>query len=479
MEQVVKIQEMEKMKLTQLLRGLDVVIKGNKEVVITGLSSHSQFVSPGSLFIAKKGKVYDGSDFIPQALAAGAVAILTDMYNPFFEHTVQVISSDIEVIEAILTKRYYGDPSASLFLVGITGTNGKTITAYLVRHLLGKCGLMGTIENIVGKNRCPTHLTTSDLVTNYKWLRKIADQNMKSAVMEITSHALDQGRVRGMMFDVGVFTNFSQDHLDYHGSMETYLAAKMAFFKQVKCSVFNSDEEVTKNLRGISYAIESDAMLRGTDIEESLDGTQFNLHYRNKVYPFTTQLVGRYNVYNCLAAIAVALHRGYSLPILRERLATFEGVSGRLEPIPNVRGIHIFVDFAHTPKALATVLCALKRMVRGKIITIFGCGGDRDQDKRPKMAKAVEQFSDHIIVTSDNPRTEDPMQICHAISRGLVCQPIIEVDRRCAIRKGISVANKGDVVLIAGRGHESFQNISGKFLSFDDREVVREMISAC
>lgn len=466
------------MKLRKLFKDFDVEIKGSKEVEITGISSHSQFVAPGSLFIAKKGKSFDGTDFIPKALEAGALAVLTDIYNPFLENAVQVIASDVGALEALLAKRYYGDPASSLFLVGITGTNGKTTTAYLVRHLLGNCGLMGTIENIIGKQKLSAQLTTADVVTNYKVLREIVDQKMHAVVMEVTSHALDQNRVEGIQFDLGIFTNLSQDHLDYHGSMEAYKAAKMTLFDKVSESIINRDESAAKDLEGITYAIDRVADFRGTDIEESLEGTRFNVHYQNRVYPFVTQLIGRYNVYNCLAAIVVGIHRGHRFSTLQKKLAEFEGIPGRLERISNEQGIHLFVDFAHTDRALENVLSTLKKITQGKIITIFGCGGERDREKRPKMARAVEKFSDQVIVTSDNPRHEDPVQICHAVAEGLTRKHFIEVDRRAAIQRGILMAQKGDIVLIAGRGHEPFQKIAGRFIPFDDREVAREIVTA-
>jgi len=466
------------MKLKKLFKDLDVDIRGSKEVEITGISAHSQFVAPGSLFIARKGKVFDGSEFIPKAIESGASAILTDIYNPFLERVIQIIVPNIEVLEVELAKRYYDDPAASLFLVGITGTNGKTTTAYLVHHLLQSCGLMGTIETIIGKQRHPAQATTSDVVTNYKVLREMVDQKMEAAVMEVTSHALDQNRVEGIQFDLGIFTNLSQDHLDYHGSMEAYKRAKMKFFKHVSCAIINRDEPEASELQGVTYGIDSEADFRAVNIKESLDGTQFTLNYQGKTYPFKTKLIGRYNVSNCLAAIAVGVRRGRRITTMQKKLAEFEGIPGRLERITNTRGINLFVDFAHTHKALEHVLSTLKKLKQGKIITVFGCGGDRDQDKRPKMGSSAQKFSDHVIVTSDNPRSEDPMQICHEIAQGLDGEYCIEVDRKRAIERGISLAREGDIVVIAGRGHEPFQKIGGRVIPFDDRLVASEIITA-
>ena len=291
----------------------------------------------------------------------------------------------------------------------------------------------------------------------------------------MTSHALDQNRVEGIHFDVGIFTNLSQDHLDYHGTMDAYKASKMTLFDHVEKAIVNRDDPATKELDGITYGIDADADLKATDIVESLEGTSFLLHYHKKVYPFETQLIGRYNVYNCLAAIAVGMLRGLRVSSLQKKLALFTGVPGRLERIRNSHGMHLFVDFAHTHEALENVLRTLIKMKQGKIITIFGCGGERDQGKRPKMAQAAEQFSDRVIVTSDNPRHEDPERICHEVAQGLRKTYDIEVDRKAAIKRGIFLAKKGDIVLIAGRGHEPFQKIGGRLIPFDDREVAREI----
>ncbi len=462
------------MKLKKLLKDLDVEIKGSKEIEVTGISSHSQFISPGSLFIAKKGKTFDGSEFIPKAIETGAVAVLTDLYNPFFQEIVQVVTPNPNALESLLAKRYYETEKSSLFLVGITGTNGKTTTAYLTQHLLSKCGLMGTIETVIGKERFPAQLTTADVVTNHKTLREMTDHGLSSVVMEVTSHALDQGRVKGLNFDLGVFTNFSQDHLDYHGTMENYLAAKLKLFSMCKEKIFNLDDVTAKKMgSGMTYGIDAAADLQAKNIHFSLQGTTFDLYYNGKITPIETKLVGRYNVYNCLAALGVGIKKGIRLSILKRKLATFEGVPGRLERIEGPKGMHLFVDFAHTPEALSKTLEALYELKKGKVITIFGCGGERDQSKRPKMGAAAEKFSDQIIITSDNPRGEDPEKICKEIVKGLSKEPLIEIDRRAAIERGIFMAKEKDIVLIAGRGHEPFQKIKGRLIPFDDREVAR------
>lgn len=465
------------MKLKKLFKDLTVEIKGSKEIEISGVSSHSQFIAPGNLFIAKKGSHFDGAEFIAKAVETGAAAILTDIYNPFLQGVVQVITPHVNELEGLLAKRYYETAKLPLSLIGITGTNGKTTTSYLIQYLLKDYGLMGTIETIIGKQRFPARLTTADVVTNHKTLREMSENGLKGAVMEVTSHALDQNRVEGIHFDIGIFLNLSQDHLDYHKTMDAYLAAKLKLIKQAKHIVYNKDDAAFEQIKkGFSFGIESEADLRAGKLQFSLDGTSFDLHYQGKSYPFRTKLVGRYNVYNCLAAIAAGILSGESLATLQKRLSTFPGVPGRLERIENERGLYLFVDFAHTPDALTQVLTTLHPLKKGKIITVFGCGGDRDAGKRPKMAQAVEEFSDHIIITSDNPRSEDPETICKQVAAGLTeKKPIIEVDRRTAIQRGISMAETGDIVLIAGRGHEPFQKIGNRLIPFDDRQVVREL----
>lgn len=466
------------MKLKKLLKDLDVEIKGSKEVEVTGISSHSQFVAPGSLFIAKKGKTFDGNEFIPKAIETGAVAIVTDFYNPFLQGITQVVTKDVTKLEALLAKRYYSTEKHPLFLVGITGTNGKTTTAYLIQHLIPSFGLMGTIETVMGKQRFPATLTTADVVTNHKTLYEMAGQNLKGVVMEVTSHALDQNRVEEISFDIGVFTNLSQDHLDYHGTMDAYLAAKLKLFDKSKEKIYNLDDPAMKGMtEGTTFAIDAQADLRATNIFCDLKGTTFDLHYQGKVTPMTSPLVGEYNVYNVLAALAVSLKKGERLSTLKKRLETFPGVPGRLERIENTQGIHLFVDFAHTPEALEKVLKTLHDLKTGKIITVFGCGGERDQDKRPKMGAAAEKYSDTLIITSDNPRGEDPDAICAAIKKGVKGPTLIEVDRRSAIKRALFMAQENDIVLIAGRGHEPFQKIKGRQIPFDDRLVVKELTS--
>ncbi|MBP9841672.1 MAG: UDP-N-acetylmuramoyl-L-alanyl-D-glutamate--2,6-diaminopimelate ligase [Simkaniaceae bacterium] len=454
------------MKLKYLIKGLPVEIRGPKEIEITGISEHSKLTSPGNLFIAKR----EGVRYIGDALRGGAIAVLTDIFNPFHKVT-QLITSDIPLVECKLAERFYEVPKGKLFTIGITGTNGKTTTSFLIRHFIETCGLIGTIEVIIGGHHLPAELTTPDTVSLQKMLYEMVRAHETAAVMEVSSHSLDQGRVRGVNFDLGIYTNLTQDHLDYHGNMEQYKAAKLKLSTQSKKVIVNRDSSF--GLDGITYGIEGPADYRAEEIKLSAEGLSFSL----QGVRFTSRLIGRFNIYNCLAAIAAGREYGLSLEVLRDRLALFPGVPGRLERVPHARGAHVFVDYAHTDDALRNVLSALTELKKGKIITVFGCGGDRDREKRPKMAMAVEAYSDEVIVTSDNPRSEDPLDICQQVVAGFSKKAhyCVEPERRKAIHQAVLQANPGDIVLIAGKGHETKQLIGGRTIDFDDRKVAIEV----
>jgi UDP-N-acetylmuramoyl-L-alanyl-D-glutamate--2,6-diaminopimelate ligase len=446
---------MERVKIRKLLKNIPVqAIKGSKDVDITGLCSNSKMVAPGNLFIAKKGLTFDGARFIPDAIAAGASAILTDLYDPFFPDVVQVIHPNVAEIEAEIAKEYYGHPTKNLFLVGITGTNGKTTTSYLVRHLferLGeKCGLIGTIEWIVGQQVYPSGKTTPDILQNYKLFHEMSLAGCQDCVMEVSSHALDQGRVQSIEFDVAVFTNLTQDHLDYHKTMEDYAKAKAQLFSSlknqgekpsVKTAVVNVDSayftQMTANCEAhlLTYGIQKPADLTASSITLSASGITFNLNYLGQSYRLTSALIGRFNVYNLLAAIAVGIARGYSIEKIIPVMSSFSNVPGRLERVPNEKGLNVFVDYAHTDDALSNVLSTLQEIKKGRLITVFGCGGNRDQAKRPKMGAVVEHLSDLTIITSDNPRNEDPDEIIRNILLGLKDpkKALVITDRKEAI----------------------------------------------
>jgi len=489
------------MKLKKLLNDLPgCQVKGSKDISITGISANSKLIAPGNLFIAKKGKTYDGGHFIEEAIQAGASAIATDLYDPSLKHVAQVIHPNVSAIESAIAANYYQHPSQELLMVGITGTNGKTTTSFLIKNLLdcfkGPCGLIGTIEYIVGDQRHQATRTTPDVTSNHKLLREMVNHGCRSAVMEVTSHALTQGRVDNIEFDVAVFSNLTLDHLDYHGSMENYANAKRHLFqglrrgknkkKKPAWAIVNQDSPWTPHmLEGcaanvLSYGIDQPADLKASNICLEKEETRLTVTYKKETIDCSWPLVGRFNVYNCLAAMAVALSQKLSLETVVGYLSKMTFIRGRLQPVKNALGIRIYVDFAHSDDALINVLTTLKEIQGsslGRVIVVFGCGGDRDRSKRPKMAEACERYADFCIVTSDNPRSEDPEKICQEISGGFSKQEIyhIETDRKLAIQKAIEMAGPEDVILIAGKGHETYQVFAHKTIEFDDCQVAADI----
>ncbi len=475
------------MKLKKLIDGFDIkVVKGSKEIDISGLSSNSKEIGPGFLYIAKRGKTHDGNQYVADAILAGASAILSDLYNPFLESVTQLITSDTGIMESLLAARFYDNPHEKLFLVGITGTSGKTTTSYLIKHLIGESGLIGTIESVIGDHRIKSDLTTPDCITCYKLLKEMCSAKLSSAVMEVSSHALSQNRVEGLLFDVALFTNLTPEHLDYHENMEAYVKEKAKLFTKLKkegVAIVNRDDPwavfMKADRRQITYGIESNADFRAKDIVMTLSGTKFTLEFDGKEEAFKTPLIGRFNLYNALAAISVAFVKGIDIAEIKRRIATFKPVPGRLQPVRCNEGAYIFVDFSHKADALKNVLLTLHELKKGKIITVFGCGGNRDREKRPKMAKIAEDYSDIVIVTSDNPRNEDPEEIIREIQKGFTKKTyLIEIDRKKAIEKGISLLKKGDILLIAGKGHETNQIFASMSIIFDDVKVAQELANA-
>ena len=469
------------MRLKQLFKDIPVVWKGSKEIEIQALTLNSQEASPGCLFVVKKSHKY-----IPDAVAAGAVAILTDTFDPFVKVT-QIIHHDIAALEPILAERFY--PIKNLEMIGVTGTSGKTTTTYLLKYLLQqkyRSGLVGTVEWITGKRVLPASYTTPDLFTLRHLLHEMEHEGCNISVMEVSSHGIDQGRVKGIPFEIGIYTNLSQDHLDYHKTMEEYAQVKAKLFHDVKVAIINHDDEWSKIMTAtkaniIRYGLSSNCDLFATEIELSSQGIRFRVHWRGESCLFETALIGRFNIYNILAATAAALMKGLSLEQIAEALLHFPGVPGRLERVINASNLQVFVDYSHKPDALKNVLQTLSEFKQGKIITVFGCGGNRDMQKRPLMASIAEAFSDHTIVTNDNPRQEDPEEIVRQIISGFKDRRYsVELDRKKAIEQAINQATPSDIVLIAGKGHEPYQIFAHQTIRFDDREVAREVIlEAC
>jgi len=482
-------------RLKKLVKGLDIIeIRGSGEVAVSGLSSHSKRVGPGHLFITRPEWGERTEAYVREAVEAGAVAVLTDLVNPLLQGCTQVICEQPRQLESILAARFYRYPASELAMVGLTGTNGKTTTAYMARQLLelleGPYGLLGTVEWQVADQSYGAQLTTPDAITLQRFLREMATAKSVGAVMEVTSHGLVQGRVDQIDYDVAVFTNLTQDHLDYHLTMEAYGAAKAELFAGLgrgakeSVAVVNWDDPWAVRMVAecsapvIKFGLRDGVDLQARAIEIGPSSTRFVVTYHGQVAMVETCFVGEHNVYNMLAAMGIALARRHPLARVAALCASCTPVIGRLEPVGNSRGLSVFVDFAHTDDALRRACRAIKSAHTGRLLVVFGAGGDRDRAKRPKMAQACQEEADYAIVTSDNPRNEEPMAICREITAGFTrdCYEV-EVDRRRAIQRALQLARPGDAILIAGKGHEATQLIQGQALPFRDQEVAAELLA--
>lgn len=466
--------------LKQLLKQVEGAQLKGSDIKISGIASDSRKVLPGDLFIARRGERFDGNEFIQDALLNGAKAVVTDLYDPFLQ-CPQIISSDLLKIEGILSAKFFDYPAKKLFCVGVTGSKGKTTTSYLCKELIssfGKsCGLLSSIEVFNGKNRLDSALTTHDVVSNQKFLKQMVESKCTHVVIEVSSHALDQNRVDGIEFDVAIFTNLFEDHLDYHGSMKEYAKAKQKLLdKTTGPIIVNSDCPWSSTLQGkqktLSVGIKNRADIFAEDIQCKADGTEFSLWG----VKWNTPLLGLFNVYNILSSVGVGIVMGESLQKIKESIEGFCGVPGRLERVQNPLGIHIFVDFAHTGDSLYFVLSLLKSVAKKRVVVVFGAGGEREEKRRLGMGKAAAELADYSIITSDNPRREDPDKIAEAIASAFTDKQKYEIciDRNQAISRAIEMARKDDIVLIAGKGHEKVQIFSSQTVSFDDVAVARQ-----
>lgn len=470
---------------------------GAAATTITGLAYDSRRAAAGSLFFALPGQHATGAQFAKDAVARGAVAVLSETVIPGLD-VPQVLVTNARAAMADVALTFHDDPASSLRTVGITGTNGKTTTAFLVKHLLDaaqlRCGLLGTIRYVVGDEILPAPRTTPESADVQELLARMRDAGSRAVAMEVSSHALALDRVRGVEWDAAIFTNLTQDHLDFHGTMDAYFEAKASLFettyhqagKRGK-SIINLDdrygarllERLPKNARPLTYGLGVRAEFRAIDPRSDVHGTQYKLDAKGRQYLVRLPLIGRFNVSNSLAALAAASALGLELRAAVQALAAAPQVPGRLERVPARRKFAVYVDYAHTDDALTNVVSTLRELGPRRLIVVFGCGGDRDRAKRPLMARAAEQHADYVIVTSDNPRTEDPEKILADIQRGLrgSAHEII-ADRRAAIYRAIALAEPGDIVLIAGKGHETYQEVNGQRTPFDDVSVARNAIEA-
>ncbi len=475
------------------------------DVSISGIEHDSRKVTAKNLFVCMEGAHVDGHNFIGQAVANGAVAILTARKNftpP--ENISALIVPDMLNALAVIVPYFYDYPARSMRVIGVTGTNGKTTTTYMLREIFLaaglRVGLIGTIQILIGDESFPNPNTTPNVIDLQHVFAEMRDKKIQIVVMEVSSHALAENRVAGVEFDTAVFTNLTQDHLDFHGTMENYLRAKAKLFdavsrkgrKPFKSAVVNVDDAASSEIlkhclcKKFSYAIKNPADIHAEDVDVRADGMELFLTAGNaelglKMFNLSLQVTGMFNVYNVLAAIGAALAENIRLDVITSALENFQSVPGRFERIFADVPFTVIVDYAHTPDGVKNVLQTAAQIVNGKIITVFGCGGDRDNRKRPLMGKIAAQLSDVVIATSDNPRTENPEKILDDVEDGIrevIGKKIYKriTDRRAAIFRAIELAKSGDVVLILGKGHETYQILNTGTIHFDDREVAREAI---
>ncbi|MDP2955791.1 MAG: UDP-N-acetylmuramoyl-L-alanyl-D-glutamate--2,6-diaminopimelate ligase [Longimicrobiales bacterium] len=462
--------------------------RGPGDVAVLGVCQDSRSVRPGDLFLAWKGTSEDAHDHVAAAARAGAVAAVVE--RPVDAPVPQLVVSDGRSAGAIAAQTVFGNPSHEVFLVGVTGTNGKTTTAVLIRHLLaarGKAAAVGTLGLVDADGVRPgtEGLTTPGPVQLASWLRQLADEGVASVALEASSHALEQRRLEGVRFAAGVFTNLTQDHLDYHPDLEAYFAAKARLVSLVKADgwlLVNRDDPAWDALdvagRHVrTFAVDSAADLRAEDVALDAGGSRFTLVVGAERVRVELPLLGAYNVENALAAAAVASVVGMGAAEIARGLASVPQVPGRLEAVLR-KPYAVLIDFAHTPDALEGALGALRPLTRGRLIVVFGAGGDRDRTKRGPMAQAVARFADLMVLTSDNPRTEDPESILDDLAAGLPGATFARIaDRRQAIRHALGLARAGDTVVLAGKGHETYQTVGREKRPFDERVVVRECLS--
>ena len=482
------------MKLIELLKNVEVLkTSGNTEVEITGVNIDSRRIEAGHLFVAIPGTQTDGHKFIPKAIELGAAAILCEKMpeEPVDGVTYVMVESTESVVGDVATQ-FYGDPSRKLKLVGVTGTNGKTTIATLLYNMFRKfghkCGLLSTVCNYIEGEPIPADHTTPDPIELNHLLAKMVDAGCEYAFMECSSHAIAQKRIGGLNFAGGIFTNLTRDHLDYHGTFENYRDAKKAFFDGLDKDAFaitNADDKnglyMVQNTKAEvkTYSIRSMADFKAKIVECHFEGMYLDINGKE----VGVQFIGKFNVSNLLAVYGTAVMLGKKPEDILVILSTLKSVSGRLEPIRSPEGYTAVVDYAHTPDALENVLNTINEVVngKGKVITVCGAGGNRDKGKRPIMAQTAVKLSDKVIITSDNPRFEEPQDIINDMLAGLdnkqMKKVVSIVDRKEAIRTACMMAEKGDVILIAGKGHEDYQEIKGVKHHFDDCEVVREIFS--
>lgn len=475
--------------MEEFLSGLEykVLQKGEEDIKYTGMEYDSRKIEAGNIFVALEGAVVDGHKFIKNAVENGAKAILVSKEVPLEFPVEYILVKDLRKNLGKIASEFYNYPQKKLKIIGITGTNGKTTSTYLLESILGeeKVARIGTVEYKIGDEVIEAQNTTPESLDIVKICKKAVDKGLEYLVMEVSSHALALGRVSMLKFDVASFTNLTLDHLDYHESMQNYFEAKRKLFTMLKVkenSVINIDdpygEKLYKEFGGYSYSLKNEsANLKGKILEFHSDGQLVELELLDRKYTVKLAILGRYNLYNVLGVIGMALLLGKEADEVVSRLKELKGAPGRFELVNCGQDYIVVVDYAHTGDALENILQSINELKKGRVITVFGCGGDRDPSKRPIMGEIAQRLSDIAILTSDNPRTEDPHKIIEDVLKGMDGNNyLVEENRELAIVKAIEIAKTNDIILIAGKGHEAYQILGRKKIHFDDREIARREI---
>ncbi len=478
--------------LRDILKGVELQADIDADFSVKGVSCDSRAVNKDDLFVAVKGYSLDGYKFINDAVSKGASAIASEEDFAAPQGVVKILVKDSRAALPIIADNFYGHPSGELKVIGVTGTNGKTTVTYIIENILKRAGksagIIGTINYRLGDTVLPARNTTPGPLELDRLLAEMVKRSFGYAVMEVSSHSLDQRRVECVLFDVGIFTNITSEHLDYHKTIGNYFKAKARLFERLKkdgSAVLNNDDKkvvsLKKSMKGkvITYGIKKGSDVRAERINISLDGSSFLIITPKGSFEVSAILTGMHNISNILASVAASIALGMETKAIKNGIESIGNVPGRLEAVDAGQPFKVFVDYAHTEDALNNILNLLKKVAPKRIITVFGCGGNRDRSKRPLMGKAACSLSDHVVITSDNPRFEEPQFIIDEIVvgiKGKFSNYDIVVDRRVAIERALALASKGDIVVIAGKGHETYQIIKDRVLPFDDRETVRDIL---
>lgn len=479
------------MKLGQLIKNINCkIVQGCADTEVNAVQYDSRKVGRGDLFVCITGFQTDGHKYAKSAVEKGASVIVAEHMAEGMENSgaAIVITENTRKALALISAAYYDNPSEKINVIGVTGTNGKTTTTYLMKTILDslgyKTGVIGTIGNMIGNRALHADRTTPESLELEELFSEMSCEGVSFAVMEVSSHSLALDRVTGVKYSTAIFTNLTQDHLDYHKTMENYMKAKGILFSMADKAVINIDDRAGAYMKSVAKGfvmttgIESEnADLRAENISITAEGVSYTLDYEGRQYPVKLNIPGRFSIYNSLGAIGACLLNGIKMEDIIKGLSLNEGVPGRFQSVPNNLGITAIVDYAHTPDGLENILETAHEFAKGRIITVFGCGGDRDRTKRPIMAEIAGKLSDFAIITSDNPRTENPASILDDVEVGMVptkCPYHKIVDRRDAINEAIRMAKKDDVVIIAGKGHEDYQIFADKTIHFDDVEEVKK-----